>query len=150
MYKRERIVASAATATLSETPKDNKVTVYEMRDGAMSTTEVTGATASAKNLSGLTSGKTYVVFYEYDAPAGAQSVRFSTDMFPGTYRVVGDTIVRDQLTGRDRIAQFYIPKAQLQSGFSLTMDAENVSTFDFNLDMLRDGETTDFYYITIV
>lgn len=150
LYKRERIVADGQTANLAETPKDNKVDVYEIENGTMKTTTVGTATATGKTLNGVTKGKVYAVFYQYDAPSTAKTVKFSTDKFPGTYRVVGDTIMRDQITGKDRTAQFYIPKAQLQSGFSLTMDAENVSTFDFNLDMLRDGETTDFYYITVV
>lgn len=150
LYKRERIVATDTTASLAEVPLNNKVDVYELTKGAMATTPTASVTATSKQITGLTKGKTYAVFYEYQATENAKTVKFTTDKFPGTYRVVGDTIVRDQITGKDRVAQFYIPKAQLQSGFSLTMDAENVSTFDFNLDMMRDGETTDFYYITVL
>lgn len=150
LYKRERIVATNTTASLAETPLNSKVDVYELTNGAMATTPTASVTVTGKEVTGLTKGKAYAVFYEYQATANAQTVKFTTDKFPGTYRVVGDTIVRDQITGKDKVAQFYIPKAQLQSGFSLTMDAENVSTFDFNLDMMRDGETTDFYYITVL
>ena len=30
------------------------------------------------------------------------------------------------------------------------MDAENVSVFDFNLNILKDTDTTDLYEITII
>ena len=150
LYKRERIVATDTTASLAETPLNGKVDAYELTNGAMATTPASDVKVTSKEITGLTKGKAYAVFYEYQATETAQTVKFTTDKFPGTYRVVGDTIVRDQITGKDRVAQFYIPKAQLQSGFSLTMDAENVSTFDFNLDMMRDGETSDFYHITVL
>lgn len=146
--KRERIKTSGTTATLAETPV-GAVAVYELEDGTM-TKEVSEAEASEKTISGLEDGKTYAFFYEYKAPETARTVKFTTDAFPSTYRVVGDTLVRDQATGKDRVAQFYIPKAQLQSGFTLTMDVENVSTFDFNLDILRNGDETDLYQITII
>ena len=43
--------------------------------------------------------------------------------------------------------QFVIPRAKLQSAFSLTMDAENVSTFDFNLDVMVESGTGKLYDI---
>ena len=95
-------------------------------------------------------GEKLSAYYEYKAPTSAKTVKFVSDKFPGAYRVIGDTVVRDNTTGKDRVAQFLIPKAQLQAGFTFTMDAENVSTFDFNLDILRDGESTDLYSLTIV
>lgn len=101
-------------------------------------------------ISGLETGTRVVAFYEHAAPAGSQTVRFSSDAFPGQYRVVGSTVVRDQQSGKDKAAQFLIKRAQLQAGFSITMDAENVSVFDFNLNILKDTETTDLYEITVI
>lgn len=148
LSKREVIVGKAeGKGTISETPLDTtKVTVTDNETGK----EVSGATVTGLEISGLTEGKKYSVYYDYKAPEGATTVSFESDKFPGTYRVVGDTIVRDNVTGKDRVAQFYIPKAQLQAGFTFTMDAENVSTFDFNLEILRDGESTELYKVTIV
>lgn len=148
LSKREVIVGkNDGKGTISETPLNTKkVTVTDNETGK----EVSGATVIGLEVSGLTKDKKYSVYYDYKAPQGATTVSFESDKFPGTYRVVGDTIVRDNVTGKDRVAQFYIPKAQLQAGFTFTMDAENVSTFDFNLEILRDGESTELYKVTIV
>lgn len=146
LYKREKLDVKTNTATLSETPSESaKVTIVD-KDGK----EVSAAKVSGVNVTGLDGQTTVSAYYEYKAPSSAKTVKFVSDKFPSAYRVIGDTIVRDNATGKDRVAQFMIPKAQLQAGFTFTMDAENVSTFDFNLDILRDGESTDLYSLTIV
>lgn len=151
---REVVTAVTATApavklTLAETPLTNSVTVYKVQGGIM-TDEVTGFTVSAKDITiatGATAGSQYMVFYEYNATgADISQVTFSGNAFPATYKVVGDTVVRD-LDGVDRKMQFIIPKAKLQSSFSLTMDVENVSTFDFNLEVLTEAGTNRLYDI---
>lgn len=145
--KRERFTADAdGSATLADTPK-GAVSIYEVDDMSK---EITTGTVTGAEITGLTADKRYAAFYEYTAPVGSKTVRFSTDKFPSTYRVVGSTVMRDQATGKDKEAQFYIPKAQLQAGFTLTMDVENVSTFDFNLDILRNGDDTDLYTLTVL
>lgn len=151
---RETLVAETVSTkvqvTLAETPKGgaDKISAYKMDKGVMGE-EITGFTLNVKSLefaTGVTAGQSVMVFYVYDAPVGATSVTFSGSKFPATYRVVGDTVVRGQ-DGVDRKMQFVIPKAKLQSTFNLTMDAENVSTFDFTLDVLVDAETNDLYQI---
>lgn len=134
--------------TLKETPVAETVTVYKMQNGIM-TSEITTFVVEDKELifaSGVTTSEEVVVFYEYIVITGAKQVTFSGNSFPATYRVVGDTIIRGE-DGLDRKMQFVIPKAKLQSGFTLTMDAENVSTFDFNLDVLVDTATGKLYDI---
>ena len=139
----------AVKLTLAETPIANTVTVYKVQGGLM-TDEVTGFTASSKEITiptGGTAGQQYMVFYEYQVTSdGATQVTFSGNSFPATYKVVGDTIVRDE-NGIDRKMQFVIPKAKLQSSFSLTMDVENVSTFDFSLEVLTEAGTNRLYDI---
>ena len=146
LYKREKLAVKTNTATLSETPAEStKVTILD-KDGK----EVSGAKVTGLNVAALDGQTTVSAYYEYKAPSSAKTIKFVSDKFPGAYRVIGDTVVRDNTTGKDRVAQFMIPKAQLQAGFTFTMDAENVSTFDFNLDILRNGESTELYFITIV
>ena len=133
------VLTVTGTATrrvsLKETPLSNSVTVYKFVNGVM-TEEITTFTVSAKDVTittGVTEGDSVVVFYEYTVANGAS-------------RVVGDTIVRGEY-GIDRKMQFVIPRAKLQSAFSLTMDAENVSTFDFNLDVMVESGTGKLYDI---
>ena len=75
----------------------------------------------------------------------AVEVTISPDTFPGTYRVVGDTFMRSEKTGKDEPFQFVINKAKVQSNVTITLQAEgDPSTFEMTLNVLRstneDGE----------
>ena len=68
----------------------------------------------------------------------AVEVTISPDTFPGTYRVVGDTFMRSQDTGKDEAFQFVIGKAKVQSEVTITLEAEgDPSTFEMTLNVLR-------------
>ena len=65
-------------------------------------------------------------------------VTISPDTFPGTYRVVGDTYMRSEKTGKDEPFQFVINKAKVQSNVTLTLQAEgDPTTFEMTLNVLR-------------
>lgn len=67
-----------------------------------------------------------------------QQIVISSDKFPGTYYVTGDTYARSEATGEDEFFQFIIPKAKMQSEVTLTMEAEgDPSTFNMSLKVLR-------------
>ena len=75
----------------------------------------------------------------------AIEVTISPDTFPGTYRVVGDTFMRSEKTGKDEPFQFIIGKAKVLSEVTITLEAEgDPSTFEMSLTVLRstneDGE----------
>ena len=68
----------------------------------------------------------------------AVEVTISPDTFPGTYKVVGDTFMRSQDTGKDEPFQFIIDKAKVQSSVTLTLQAEgDPTTFEMTLNVLR-------------
>ena len=68
----------------------------------------------------------------------AVEVTISPDTFPGTYRVVGDTFMRSQATGKDEPFQFVIGAAKVQSNVTITLEAEgDPSTFEMTLTVLR-------------
>lgn len=111
------------------------VTAYDNADGALGTEmDVTDDLGTMK-VTGATEGDRVALFYESEAEEGASLVTFASDKFPSIYRVVGTSLVRDE-DGVDHAFQFIIPRAKLQAGFTFTMDPENVSTFDFNLNVL--------------
>lgn len=65
----------------------------------------------------------------------------SPNTFPGTYRVVGDALIRSEATGKDEAFQFVINKAKMLSEVTLTMQAEgDPSTFNMTLNVLRDND----------
>lgn len=68
----------------------------------------------------------------------AYEVTIDSSNFPGTYKVIGETVVRNR-NGKDTPFQFVIPKAKMGSEVTFTMEAEgDPSVFDMNLRVLRD------------
>ena len=83
------------------------------------------------------------IFWEVEvssesAAETAVEVTISPDTFPGTYKVVGDTFMRSEKTGKDEPFQFIINKAKVQSNVTITLEAEgDPSTFEMSLNVLR-------------
>lgn len=70
----------------------------------------------------------------------ATEIIISPNTFPGTYRVVGDALIRSAEDGKDYAFQFVIEKAKMLSEVTLTMQAEgDPSTFNMTLNVLRDN-----------
>lgn len=58
--------------------------------------------------------------------------------FPGTYRLVGETYVRNRNTGKDQRYQLEIPLCKMSSNNSITLQADgDPTTFNFSLRVLR-------------
>lgn len=145
---RETLTVDGDSIKLAEGDVSN-LNVMKVVNGVLDpTTEVTAENLGGDvTLTGVSDGDTVMAFYEYTVTdPNASKVTFSANSFPATYRVVGDTVGKDQY-GNLRKMQFVIPQAKLQSTFSLTMDVENVSVFDFNLDVLVDPNTNKLYDI---
>ena len=67
----------------------------------------------------------------------AAEIVISPDMFPGTYRIVGDTFMRSEATLKDEAFQFIIGKAKVLSNTTITLQAEgDPSTFSMTLNVL--------------
>ena len=123
-----------------------EVTAYDNSTGVLGEPlDVTGETGGMA-VAEATAGDRVAIFYESEADEDSTLVTFQSDKFPSIYRVVGTSLVRDT-DGIDHAFQFRIPRAKLQSGFTFTMDPENVSTFDFNLQVLVDQGTRQLYDI---
>lgn len=54
----------------------------------------------------------------------AIEVTISPDTFPGTYKIIGDTFMRSEKTGKDEPFQFIIGKAKVLSNVTITLQAE--------------------------
>lgn len=90
-------------------------------------------------------GETVRIRFFWEEEAGdslpAQQIVIGADRFPGTYRVIGDALIRSEKTGKDEAFQFVINKAKMSSNVTLTMQAEgDPSTFSLSLTVLRDED----------
>ena len=85
-----------------------------------------------------TTNKASAAYATAKITVSGQKIVISSDKFPGTYYVTGDTYARSETTGKDEFFQFIIPKAKMQSEVTLTMEAEgDPSTFNMSLKVLR-------------
>lgn len=72
-----------------------------------------------------------------DGTQTAVEITISPSTFPGTYRVVGDTFMRNE-NGKDEPFQFVINRAKVASNVTLTLEAEgDPTTFEMTLNVLR-------------
>ncbi len=150
IYKRERLNVTGNAATLSETPvdpstglaSDSRVYVYDADAGIPG--GLVGS-VSGTDVTGLTESTAVVAYYPYkNERDGLQIVTISSDNFPGYYKIVGDTLIRNASNGVDEPFQLIVERAKVQPGFTLTMEAEgDPSVFDMNLQVMRplDGTT---------
>lgn len=118
---------------LPETAKEVKW--IDMTHGLRGKGEETPTTQTEKTI--------YRVFWQEEVTTkdAVSELVISPDKFPGTYRVVGDALIRSEKTGKDEAFQFVINKAKMLSEVTLTMQAEgDPSTFSMTLNVLRDEE----------
>lgn len=75
----------------------------------------------------------------YEGNSIGNTIEISADKFPGTYKVVGETLVKDKATGEDQRFQFIIPEAKMSAeSTSITLEADgDPVVFSFTMDVLR-------------
>lgn len=74
----------------------------------------------------------------YEGQSIGHVIEISADKFPGTYKIVGDTYVRNKDTLEDERFQFIIPQAKMTSDQTITLEAEgDPAVFDMNMTVLR-------------
>lgn len=93
----------------------------------------------------LKEGSHVMLFWDEDrdgseADKEAVELTITPNDFPGTFKVVGDALIRNK-DGQDEAFQFVINKAKMLSEVTLTMQAEgDPSTFNMTLNVLRDDD----------
>lgn len=87
-------------------------------------------------------GKRVVVYYDYESEATAETYVIDAEHFSGTYKLVGDTVLRNQQTGKDEAFQITIPNLKFTSNLELGFAADgDPSTTTFECEVMRDAET---------
>lgn len=144
----ELTIDSTGKVTLSYTPKAGTVVSYLDEEIG----EYVKKEAAAQiEIDADKAGQLIRVFYktEVDGQSGsAITITIDAGKFGGTYRVVGDTVVRSKETGEDEPFQFVIERAKIQNEVTFTMEAEgDPATFNLPLRVLRDDNGSMFKMI---
>lgn len=146
----EELIVSSNKITLTSTPK-GKVHVYKVEaDGTMGE-EMSGASASGKNVTVTASDNTKVVaFYSTTTDTKAKKLKVTSDQFGKTFRVVLDCLVRDEFTKDDFAAQIEIPNAKFEDNFNLSLAVDgDPAVLDLNMEVLKAPTSTDMWFMTI-
>lgn len=142
--------AGTAEITLPKAPIEGTVFVYKTTDGIEQTEKVDGVTIADTKITatGLVAGEQVIVYYQYETTQEAEVITISSDKFGGYYKVVGDTLWRNERNGADELVQLVIPKAKIISTFNINMAPDgDPSVFDFNLDVFKETGSTDMVRI---
>ena len=118
-------VTGATTMTLKQKPV-GKVRWLDLDKGTRG--------LSLSNLTGATAGDRIKLFYdiEVDGSTGtAYEITIDAANFPGTYKVYGDTLVKNR-NGKNSPYQFIINRAKVDSNVTFTMEAEGDPSVDFS------------------
>lgn len=78
-----------------------------------------------------------VKYDEYNDDTLGRSFIIDADTFPDDYKIVGETYIRNQKTGKDNRYQIVIYKANISSDTSITLQADgDPTTFSMSIDIL--------------
>lgn len=123
------------------------ILVYDADDDCG--TPLAAGTLSGKTLTNVAwANKKVVAYYTFTA-ANATTFLITSDKFPSTYRLVGNTVIRNATTGKDEAFQVIINKIKFKSNFTLSMQADGEpSAFDMQAEILR--ETSNSKMITMI
>lgn len=74
----------------------------------------------------------------YEGNSLGHKIEISADAFPGTYKIVGDTFVRNKTTGEDQRFQFVVSQAKVGSEQSIELSADgDPVVFSIDMTVLR-------------
>lgn len=129
--------------TLAFTPNETagNIIVYLAEDDGG--TPLTGATLAGTTITvAAAANKNVIVYYTHNV-ADAETYLITSDAFPSTYKLVGDTVIRNATNGKDEAFQVVINKCKLLPGFSMSFQADGEpSAFDMNVEILRESDNT--------
>lgn len=132
--------------TLAFTPKEvaTGILVYDATDDCGTPISMASATLTGTTLTVLAAAnKKVIVYYTYDSAATAETYVIDSAHFAGSYKLVGDTIVRNAATGKDEAFQVTIPNLHWSSALSLAFSADgDPSVQNFECEIQRDANSS--------
>lgn len=126
--------------TLAYAPVGGKenVFVYKADDDCGTPLTISALTAKEATVTGATDGDAVIAYYDFTSPASTQTFTIDSNHFAGTYKLVGDTVVRNKETGLDEPFKVIIPNIKWSSAFSFNFSAEgDPSTQSFECEILK-------------
>lgn len=133
---------------LAFTPKETveNIKIYLKEDDCGTPITMTDATLAGKVLTlgadgiAKAGGKKVIAYYTRETSDTAQTYVVTSDKFAGTYKLVGDTVIRNAETGQDEPFQIIIPNLKWTSNLELGFSAEgDPSSTTFECEIMRES-----------
>lgn len=119
--------SSTGAITLAQIPNEEaaNILVYEADDDCGTPIDMAGATLAGTTLTvAAAKNKKVVVYYTYQSSSDTETYTVAADKFSGTYKLVGDTVIRNANTGKDEAFQVVIPNLKWSSELTLGFSAK--------------------------
>lgn len=148
VFKREVLKVSGGTATLSASPVNGTLTVFNLvglrENGTQLTVGTPASTPNTYSISGTTvtvnstsnpDGSSIVCWYQYAAPTTTTKISISANKFPQAVTIFGDGLWRDNLDETDKVVKVKAYKARPKGNFTFTMDSTKATTLQMEFDL---------------
>ncbi|HBY19450.1 MAG TPA: hypothetical protein DEG71_00240 [Clostridiales bacterium] len=158
----EIITTTSDKASVINTPVGAIISVYVVNaDGTNGTEYTLGTPATnptefsivSKELTfpaATADGTKFRVYYFANTDATAKTVKVTSDMFGGSFRVVIDVLVVDEYTKAAYQGQLIIPNGKFEDNFNLAFAATgDPSMLDLNLECLKSPTSTTMWELVI-
>lgn len=112
---------------LAYAPKEGatSILVYTADDDCGTPLAMTSASLSGKELTvAAAANKKVIVYYTFDSASTTETYIIDATHFSGTYKLVGNTVIRNRETGKDEAFQVVIPNLKWSSNLNLDFSAE--------------------------
>jgi hypothetical protein len=136
----------SGVVTLAFTPKEaaTAILLYDATDDCGTPISMTGATLTGTTLTiAAAANKKLIAYYTYDSASTAETYVITSDKFASSYKLVGQTVVKNQATGKDEAFQIVIPNLHWSSALNLSFSADgDPSVQNFECEIQRDATST--------
>ena len=137
---------------LAYTPKEaaSQILVYEANDDCGSPIVMTDAQLTGKTLTvSAASNKNVIVYYTFTSAEVTESYVIDAAHFSGTYKLVGNTVIRNRETGKDEAFQVVIPNLKWSSNLNLVFSAEGDPTpTSFECEIMKAANSSTMIQMT--
>lgn len=164
IYYNESLTVASNAVTLTKTPADSGALLGLFAvntDGTLGTEITYDASPATGEYS--TSGKTVSLYagdyadaatlkayYKVDTATDAATITVSSSAFGGTFKVVLDCLVKDELTKVDYAAQLIVPNAKFEDNFNLSFAADgDPAVLTIPLEVLKNTTDTTMWQMVI-
>lgn len=126
------------------------IIVYEASDDCGTALAMSGATLTGTTLTvSAAANKKVVVYYTFKSDANTETYTVDASHFAGTYKMVGNTVVRNRDTGKDEAFQIVIPNLKWSSNLTLGFSAEgDPQATSFECEIMKPADSTTLIQMT--